>query len=434
MAPMNIKTAAGPRPFWEGLDPDKPEPLDKIIAALHCYHVRPPAGGQLRFTFTVDKDDYHRIHRGFPELKKLAAAIRTEIPFEFDPSTGKLTTMDAKVALMDLKAHVYYLVASGIESARRLPEPVGLLARKVRLGHDENCLHGFYTAVNSHKNIANATSIFVFATAGNHKGTGTYAQYFIKYPETMRTVVAVNLGLPDNLDSDRAVRRLAKFSFVSVFAVVDGKVKAVVQREPLSTPGANHHLHHRPANITIPYSEILSSLRGTFAGFVDDKPTNGPVLGGGGSSRSNLGSGNKHSFSTLAGGGGSRSNLGSGNKHSLSTLGNGNKPSFSTLVGGNKHFFSTLGSGNKPSFSTLIGGNKHLSTLGSGNKPSFSTLAGGNKHCFSTLAGPKTLLTRMGGGHQGAAMFRPRRLGRISATRLDGDKVHHCENATPWAR
>jgi hypothetical protein len=78
---MHIKTAAGPRPFWEGLDPDKPEPLDKILAALHCYQVRPPAGGKLGFTFTVDINDHNRIRRGFPELRKLAAAIRTEIPF-----------------------------------------------------------------------------------------------------------------------------------------------------------------------------------------------------------------------------------------------------------------------------------------------------------------------------------------------------------------
>jgi hypothetical protein len=149
--------------------------------------------------------------------------------------------MAATVVLMNLKAHVYHLVASGIESARRLSEPVGPLARKVVLAHDENCLHGFFTAFNS-CNIADATSILVFATAGNHKGTGTYARYFNKYPETMRTIVVVNLGLPDDLDSDRAVRRLAEFSFVSVFAVVDGKVKAVVQREPLSTPGGEINL------------------------------------------------------------------------------------------------------------------------------------------------------------------------------------------------
>jgi hypothetical protein len=144
--------------------------------------------------------------------------------------------MAAAVALMNLKAHVYHLLANRIESACRLPEPVGLLASKVMLSHDEKCLHGFFTAFNSCK-TADAASILVFATAGNHKGIGTYAQYFTKYPKTMRTVVVVNLSLPDDLDSDRAVRRLAEFSTVSVFTVVDGKVKAVVQREPLSHPG-----------------------------------------------------------------------------------------------------------------------------------------------------------------------------------------------------
>ncbi|KAK3343521.1 hypothetical protein B0T25DRAFT_521657 [Lasiosphaeria hispida] len=310
MDPMDIKSAAGPRPFWVGLDPDKPERLDKILAALHCYHAGPPPGGRLRFAFTVDSDDHHRIHRGFPELKKLAAAIRTEIPF----------------------AHVYHLMASGIESARRLPEPVGPLARKVFLGHHDEWLHGFFAASTSCK-IAGVTSIIVFATAGNHKGAGTYAQYFTKYPETMRAVVAVNLGLPDGPDSERAVRRLAEFS-------------------------ANHHLHYHPANIVIPYTEILSSLRGTLAGIVGAWPTSGSVLGGGG--------------------GGSGSNPGSGNKRSFSTLAGGNKQSFSTLAGGNKQ--------------------------------SFSTLAGGSK-TFDPAA-PNTLLARVSGGHDhDHAVFHPRRIG-----------------------
>jgi len=124
----------------------------------------------------------------------------------------------------------------------------------------------------------------------------------------MHTVVAVNLDLPDDLDSDRAVRRLVEPSFVSVSAVVVmGRSKLSYSRSPLSTPGgeiklwvsalvkgrdnvlessraslsdhltttgmyfsnfsaprsllhsnlvwdlrANHHLHHRPANMAHP--------------------------------------------------------------------------------------------------------------------------------------------------------------------------------------
>ncbi|KAK3363723.1 hypothetical protein B0T25DRAFT_576265 [Lasiosphaeria hispida] len=437
---MDVKIATGPRPFWVGLDPDKPEPLGKILAALHCYHAGPPFDGQLCFTFTVHSDDHHRIHNGFPELKKLAAVIHTEIPFEFDPSTGKLTTMAATRVLMNLKTNIWHLLANHIESACRLPEPVGPLAHKVILdhypkpdgplahkgvpGHHPDYLNSFIVrsvpgksdeasfldSTQAGRNlrprfkinhvpgmIPNLTSVFVFASAGNHKGTGTYAQYFAKYPKTMRTVVAVNLGLPDNLGGDRALRRLAEFSSVSVFAMVDGKVKVVVQKEPLSTPGgeiklwlsdliksddvldlpgefirpieANHHLHYHPANIAIPYTKILSYL-GESLTVIDPWPTSSSVLSGSGDgSSSNPGSGGSGSN---PGSGGSGSNHSSGNKRSLSTLAGGNKQSFSTLAG------------------------------------SFSTLAGGNK-TFGPAA-PNTLLARMSGSHD-HAVFRPRRIG-----------------------
>ncbi|KAK3349213.1 hypothetical protein B0T25DRAFT_237103 [Lasiosphaeria hispida] len=347
--------------------------------------------------------------------------------------------MAAAEVLMDLKTHVWHLLANGIESARHLPEPVGPLAHRVVLrhhpkpvgplahkavlGHHPDYLNSFIVRSVTGKSdeasflaaalsgksdedvewtqagrnlrprsktdkapgvmtVPDITSVLVFASAGNHKSTGTYAQYFAKYPKTMRTVVAVNLGLPGNLDGGRALRRLAEFSSVSVFAMVDGKVKAVVQKEPLSTPGgeiklwlsdliknddalnlpgefirpleyngANHHLHHHPANIAIPYTKILSCL-GESLTVIDAWPTSSSMLSGSG--------------------GGSSSNHGSGNKRS---------------------------------FSTLAGGNKQLS----------STLAGGNK-TFDPAA-PNTLLARVSGGHghtgHDHAMFRPRRIGMM---------------------
>jgi len=70
------------RAFWAGLDPDKPEPLDKILAALHCYHVAAPSNhNSFYFDFTVDRKDHYRLADGFPELQKLAALIHKEIPF-----------------------------------------------------------------------------------------------------------------------------------------------------------------------------------------------------------------------------------------------------------------------------------------------------------------------------------------------------------------
>ena len=64
------------RPFWTGLDPDKPEPLDKVLAALYCYQLSPPsAADAFYFEFTVSREDHHRIDNGFPELQELSAAI-----------------------------------------------------------------------------------------------------------------------------------------------------------------------------------------------------------------------------------------------------------------------------------------------------------------------------------------------------------------------
>ena len=64
------------RLFWAGLDPDNPEPLDKVLAAIHCFHVAPPSAlDAFYFKFTVNRVDHHRIGNGFPELQELISAI-----------------------------------------------------------------------------------------------------------------------------------------------------------------------------------------------------------------------------------------------------------------------------------------------------------------------------------------------------------------------
>jgi hypothetical protein len=64
------------RLFWAGLDPAKSEPLDKVLAALHCFHVAPPSvPDAFYFKFTVNREDHYRIGNGFPELQELVAAI-----------------------------------------------------------------------------------------------------------------------------------------------------------------------------------------------------------------------------------------------------------------------------------------------------------------------------------------------------------------------
>jgi len=68
------------RPFWAGLDPDKPELLDKVLAAIHCFQVAPPsAEDAFHFEFTVNREDHHRIDNGFPELQELAAVINRNL-------------------------------------------------------------------------------------------------------------------------------------------------------------------------------------------------------------------------------------------------------------------------------------------------------------------------------------------------------------------
>ncbi|KAK5652621.1 hypothetical protein OQA88_10214 [Cercophora sp. LCS_1] len=107
------------RPFWAGLDPDKPEPLNKVLAALHCYQVAAPRSN-LYFEFTVDRKDHHRLTNGFLELQKLAALIHKEV---FDSSTGKLATMSAHKAFIGLKFSTYHAIATGLDSISHLPAP-----------------------------------------------------------------------------------------------------------------------------------------------------------------------------------------------------------------------------------------------------------------------------------------------------------------------
>jgi hypothetical protein len=82
------------RQFWAGLDPDKPEPLDKVLAAIHCFHIAPPSmPDAFYFKFTVNREDHHRIGNGFPELQELIAAIRPKVPVPFVSKIVKSLTL-----------------------------------------------------------------------------------------------------------------------------------------------------------------------------------------------------------------------------------------------------------------------------------------------------------------------------------------------------
>ncbi|KAK3346072.1 hypothetical protein B0T25DRAFT_550970 [Lasiosphaeria hispida] len=284
------------RPFWAGLDPDKPEPLDKVLAALHCFQVAPPsAKDAFHFEFTVNREDHHRIDNGFPELQELAAVINRDryltrwlVPFEFNQSTGNLATMASSIygaAANHITHECYRVIANSLESLGQLDKPIGQLALAVDMGVralDQGATFRNAITIHSTAERKMPACLIVFFN-GNHEGAGKYAQFITEHPEDTHTVVAVQLGLPGRMDSERKLQRLAQKSFVSVFTMVDGAVKTAVQQEPLSTPGGGVKLwlsdlvkereslpdefvrplgvranHHQP-NITIPYATLLAS-------------------------------------------------------------------------------------------------------------------------------------------------------------------------------
>jgi hypothetical protein len=148
----------------------------------------------------------------------------------FDPSTGKLATMSAQGPLFQLKLIIYHVIATGLESISHVPAPIGPLARTIR--------QGVWPGDGQHLTMSSngLTSILVLTATREHMGLGKCAHYFAKNP-ILRTITVVQLALPMQLETDGQVQRLAEHSHVSVFSKVNGRVRAVVQRESLSTPG-----------------------------------------------------------------------------------------------------------------------------------------------------------------------------------------------------
>ncbi|KAK0711731.1 hypothetical protein B0H67DRAFT_555669 [Lasiosphaeris hirsuta] len=362
------------RPFWAGLDPDKPEPLDKVLAALHCSQVAPPSAyDAFHFEFTVNRDDHHRIQNGFPELQKLTAAdgegflgfrgTSWVIPFEFDPSTGKLATMAAPIyssSVCNISHESYHLMRNGLESLGQLDKPAGLIALDVQIGLvDVPASISTIELGNAGKDKTPNRLVVFFH--GNHAGASKYAQLLAD--NDAQTVVAVQLALPGWMDSKRKSQRLARNSCISVFTMMDGVIKTVVQQEPLSTPGGEiklwlsdlvkereslsdefvRPLHigascHQP-NITVLYATIIASAHKAYDNFSGHGNASINTTRATAPSSIMLGS-SKRLLSTLASG-----PISNGDKQSLSTLAgrlvaNGvfspgdKRQSLSTLVGG----------------------------------------------------------------------------------------------------
>jgi hypothetical protein len=74
-----------------------------------------------------------------------------------------------------------------------------------------------------------------FTVTNSHMSPSKYTQFFTKNPN-LRTVAVMQLALP--MRQINTEKRLAECSFVSVFTMVDGKVKPTIHKETLSTPGS----------------------------------------------------------------------------------------------------------------------------------------------------------------------------------------------------
>ncbi|EAQ84083.1 predicted protein [Chaetomium globosum CBS 148.51] len=219
--------------FWQGLDPTKPERLSKVLVALHCFHIAPPTD-IFHCEFTVHPADHHRIYDGFPELQLLEELIDKNIHFQpppspfvfhfltasqhFDASTGALATIYHTSSHKNVCFALSNEMHVGLRSLLSHPGSVGALARQRP-----------YNGVARREGEVH--------THGRQLG---------------------RLGL-DN---------------------VDGTVQPVVQKEPLSMPGGQIKLWlsdlvpmadlanlpsepERTANISIPYSVILETLKDT---------------------------------------------------------------------------------------------------------------------------------------------------------------------------
>ena len=142
-------------------------------------------------------------------------------------------SLEKTLAIVTSEAH--HTIAAGLDSIRHLPAPNSLLAAKLRVWHiADGTLAIFSLGVPP---VGPTTMIAFTATGSSHMSPSKYAHSFTKYP-SLRTVAVVQLALPmRHINTETQFKRLTERSFHSVFTRVDGKVKATVQREPLSAPG-----------------------------------------------------------------------------------------------------------------------------------------------------------------------------------------------------
>lgn len=246
--------ASAPRPFWAGFDPDKPEPLDKVLAALHCYQVAPRYGDKYEpyFECKVIREDHHRIRNVFPELRKLAVAINRTVPFvsstcttsgsnppisdhdsqKFVAMTGKLTAIPGPAyhsGIQTTYCKSFQVMDNALKSLGLDASSAGPLALQVNIAASAND-ELMTLPAGQHK----ASAFVLVAMVTGYGSVSKQAQHITKNLDSTQTAVVIEFAVPGRLDSERRIDRLEEKSFVTVFTNVNGKATQVVNREPLS--------------------------------------------------------------------------------------------------------------------------------------------------------------------------------------------------------
>jgi len=145
--------------------------------------------------------------------------------------------MSLEKTLAIVKCEAYHTIAAGLDSSRHLPAPNSLLAAKLMVSLMDDGTLAIFSLAPGVPPVGPTTMVAFTATSSSDMSPSKCAQSFTKYP-SLRTVAVVQLALPmRRINTEKQMKRLTERSFISVFTRVDGKVKATVQREPLSAPG-----------------------------------------------------------------------------------------------------------------------------------------------------------------------------------------------------
>lgn len=148
--------------------------------------------------------------------------------------------------------HTYYLITAQFESIHSLPTPPSPLAAKLRIWYvspDKDKDKGKNTPPSTPTLMIRSvgahypTALIILTATDGHKSARKYTRSFTENPN-LRTIFVLQFALPMQITTEKAVQRLAKCSSLSVFTKeVDGKVKTVIDREPLFTSDGNGAMH-----------------------------------------------------------------------------------------------------------------------------------------------------------------------------------------------